>query len=84
MISKHERIYLKNEITQCPFHALRKILFPYSWFSRIHDMDLLMSGPADKMDAVWKLIRTKIDTEDPEPLDRYLGRTHIVEPNKPP
>ena len=42
--------------------------------------DLLMSGPADTQDAIWKLIRSKVDIEDPEPLDRYMGRTHIVEP----
>ena len=42
--------------------------------------DLLLSGPAELQAEVWKNIRSKVDTEDPEPLDRYLGRTHIVAP----
>ena len=46
--------------------------------------DLLVSGPAYLQDAVWSLIRTKIELGDPEPLDCYLGRTHIVEPLKKP
>ena len=42
--------------------------------------DLLLSGPAEHQDQVWAMIRSKVDTEDPEPLDRYLGRTHVVAP----
>ena len=42
--------------------------------------DLLLSGPAELQAEVWKNIRSKVDAEDPEPLDRYLGRTHIVAP----
>ena len=40
--------------------------------------DLLLSGPAENHQWFWKRVREKIDTEDPEPLDRFLGRTHVV------
>jgi hypothetical protein len=40
--------------------------------------DLLLSGPAGAHDQLWKDLRKKINIEDPEPLDRFLGRTHIV------
>ena len=42
--------------------------------------DLLLSGPIESQAEVWRMIRSKVDVEDPEPLDRYLGRTHIVAP----
>ena len=42
--------------------------------------DLLLSGPVRTQFEVWNLIRSKVETEDPEPLDRYLGRTHVVKP----
>jgi len=41
--------------------------------------DLLLSGPAAAHDAFWKSLRTgdkPIAIEDPEPLDRFLGRGH--------
>ena len=42
--------------------------------------DLLLSGPAGAHAAFWKKLRSgpiPINIEDPEPLDRFLGRTHI-------
>ena len=56
------------------------------WFPKYFQLltvyvdDLLLSGPAELPDEVWKMIRSTVDTEDPEPLDRYLGTTHIVAP----
>ena len=56
------------------------------WFPKFRQLltvyvdDLLLSGPAEHQDEVWKLIRSRVDIEDPEPLDRYLGRTHVVVP----
>ena len=44
--------------------------------------DLLLSGPVETQHEVWNLIRSKVETEEPEPLDRYLGRTHVVTPIK--
>ena len=46
------------------------------WFPKYRQLltvyvdDLLLSGPAELQDEVWKMIRSKVDTEDPEPLDR--------------
>jgi len=40
--------------------------------------DLLLSGPSDRHDEVWRLLGAKIDIEDPEPLDRFLGRSHQI------
>ena len=42
--------------------------------------DLLLSGPAGAHAAFWKKLRSgpiPINIEDLEPLDRFLGRTHI-------
>ena len=56
------------------------------WFAEAQQLltvyvdDLLLSGPAHSQHAVWELIRSKVDTEEPEPLERYLGRTHVVAP----
>ena len=41
--------------------------------------DLLLSGPTENHNKVWKRLRhgqTPIHMEDPEPLDSFLGRTH--------
>ena len=41
--------------------------------------DLLMSGPSEVHEKLWKKLRDAgIKLEDPEPLDRFLGRTHHV------
>ena len=39
--------------------------------------DLLMSGPVETQAKVWERLRKQISTEDPEPIDRFLGRTHV-------
>ena len=44
--------------------------------------DLLLSGPAGNHEKFWKLLTDKkvgnIRVEDPEPLDRFLGRKHVT------
>ncbi len=42
--------------------------------------DLLLSGPADVHQAIRDLLKSKgkINIEDPDPLDRLLGRKHNV------
>ena len=42
--------------------------------------DLLLSGPTENHEVLWKRLRTgahAIHLDDPEELDRFLGRTHI-------
>ena len=46
--------------------------------------DLIMSGPATTQMPVWERLRTKVKTEEPEVLDRFLGRTHVFTPLKAP
>ena len=41
--------------------------------------DILLSGPAEHHSGFWKELRESVNTEDPEPLDRYLGRHHSFE-----
>ena len=56
------------------------------WFSEskllltVYVDDLLLSGPVGTQSAVWTRLRKHIDTEDPEPVDRFLGRTHVLTP----
>ena len=41
--------------------------------------DLLLSGPKGNHKQVWEALRRHpIHMEDPEPLTRFLGRTHVV------
>ena len=40
--------------------------------------DLLLSGPVREHAPFWGCLRQVIDIEDPEPLDRFLGRTHLL------
>ena len=40
--------------------------------------DLLLSGPEEHHDAFWAKLRESIALEDPEPLDRFLGRRHFI------
>ena len=44
--------------------------------------DLLLSGPAQNHDGLWKRLREKpfpIALDDPEPLDRFLGRNNTFQ-----
>ena len=38
-----------------------------------------MSGPIDSQDGIWERLRALVSTEDPEPLDRFLGRAHVFD-----
>ena len=44
--------------------------------------DLLLSGPAENHQAFWQKLRDpkhgNITLDDPEPLDRFLGRHHDI------
>ena len=40
--------------------------------------DLLLSGPTQHHDKIWKRLRAKVSLGDPEPLDRFLGRDHTL------
>ena len=42
--------------------------------------DLLLSGPVGGQEKVWTRLRKHISIEDPEQVDRFLGRTHILNP----
>ena len=42
--------------------------------------DFMLSGPAGKHEAFWARLRTgklPVKIDDPEPLDRFLGRKHV-------
>ena len=40
--------------------------------------DLLLSGPEGAHDAFWQLLGSKVKIGEPENLDRFLGRKHVV------
>ncbi len=53
--------------------------FPFpSMLPTVYVDDLLLSGPVDHHDSFWSALREvgKIRIEDPEILDRFLGRRH--------
>ena len=79
----HWERHLTNAIEQCGGIAIAN--HPSSfWFPEssllltVYVDDLLLSGPATEHDKLWALLEEKINIEDPEPLDRFLGRTHVV------
>ena len=41
--------------------------------------DLLMTGPIKTQPKVWEKSREIVNTEDPESLDRFLGRAHLLD-----
>ena len=59
------------------------------WFSEtrllliIYVDDLLLAGPAEHHDQFWKQLGAEVNIEDPEDLDRYLGRHHSFEKMQP-
>ena len=42
--------------------------------------DILLAGPKDHHAEFWRKLRLKVNTEDPEPMDRFLGRHHTFTP----
>jgi len=54
----------------CYFFAKERLMLT------VYVDDLLLSGPADAQDQLWARLRQYIDMEDPEPLNRFLGRDH--------
>ena len=49
-------------------------------FMSVYVDDLLLSGPEKHHDALWKQLKgAGIKIEDPEPVDRFLGRTHLIQ-----
>ncbi len=39
--------------------------------------DLLLSGPEANHDSFWADLVKHINIDEPEPLDRFLGRNHV-------
>ena len=40
--------------------------------------DLLLSGPAGNHASFWSELAKHVHIEDPESLDRFLGRNHVI------
>ena len=40
--------------------------------------DILLSGPQENHKQFWEMIQKHIEIEDPTPVDRVLGRRHII------
>ena len=47
----------------------------------VYDDDLLLAGPTGNHLKVWKPLMARIALEQPEPLNRFIGRTHLFETN---
>ena len=41
--------------------------------------DVLLSGPQQFHDCFWSSLRKYIELEDPEPLNQFIGRNHVIE-----
>ena len=79
----HWELHLKKAIEECggskvPDHPSTFWFEEASLLLTVYVDDLLLSGPVDNHDKLWTSLRSKINIEDPEPLDRFLGRTHVV------
>ena len=40
--------------------------------------DVLLSGPEESHQDFWKMLQKHIGIEDPTPVDRVLGRRHLI------
>ena len=40
--------------------------------------DLMISGPAEAHEEFWAELAKDVHIEAPEPLDRFLGRHHVI------
>ena len=40
--------------------------------------DLMISGPEDAHKPFWEELAKDVHIEPPEPLDRFLGRHHVI------
>ena len=83
----HWEKHLTESIVRCGGHAIEE--HPSSfWFPNeklmlsVYVDDLVMSGPVAEHEKVWaKLTDPNIGTikiDEPEDLDRYLGRKHVT------
>ena len=48
-------------------------------FLIIYVDDLLLSGPQEHHENFWKVLAKHVNIDEPEPVDRYLGRHHSFE-----
>ena len=81
----HWEKHLTESIQKCGGAAIPGHPSSY-WFTKERQLltvyvdDLLMSGPIATQSSVWRRLRELVSTEDPELLDRFLGRAHTFEP----
>ena len=62
-----------------PFQNYKQIYETrYKLLLTVYVDDLLLSGPEGAHEAFWKLLGSKVKIGDPELLDRFLGRKHVV------
>ena len=59
---------------------------PSSFWFKEHELlltvyvdDLMLAGPTKNLDKIWSPLRKLVTTEQPESLDRFIGRTHVFE-----
>ena len=72
-----EILTTKMQATPITSH-LSSYWLPGDLFLTVYVDDLLLSGPKGSHDAFWKELEKHVDIEDPESLDRFLGRNHVV------
>ena len=82
----HWERHLTRAVTACggqaiPEHPSSFFFAELKMFLTVYVDDLLLSGPTENHDKIWKMLREgehPIGLEDPEPLDRFLGRSHTL------
>ena len=78
----HWEVFLTKAVLICGGEAVKNHPSTF-WFPHdkllltVYVDDLLLSGPEHLHAQFWKKLGKHVDIGDPEPLDRFLGRTHI-------
>ena len=79
----HWEAHLHKAVKACggvaiPNHPSSYWIEEHKLLLSVYVDDLLLSGPAASHDVFWKALRAQnIRIDDPEDLDRFLGRTHV-------
>ena len=80
----HWERHLKSALESCGGVAIENHpssfwIAPSRLLLTVYVDDLLLSGPEAAHDPFWKKLRKQcIRIEDPAPLDRFLGRSHVM------
>ena len=80
----HWERHLHEAVVACGGKAIESHPSSY-WFEKLKLLltvyvdDLMLSGPKGNHKVFWAELSKRVDLDEPEALNRFLGRTHVVD-----